>query len=523
MLTLAAPAVLLPAGCRSGAPFGADAGAGQRAGVLMAGTDASTPWIVRAGTRPGPHVMIVGGMHGNEPAGTLAATEIASWDVGRGRLVVVPRANRLALEARERRTPGVAEDEGNLNRNFPLPRSGALADGTDVGAADPVTRGDLAAALWELVERTRPDWLLDLHEGTGFHREDKETVGSSVIACDDERTREVARGLIAVADATVTGFGDLEQRGFDLLKNPVAGSLARAAWERHGIRSMILETTISGWRLSFRARQQRAMVHAFLTELGMEPSARDRLLPVRAGEDRGGLRVAVFDGGGTSQGAARRMVELLEEDPALLVRSVGSPDIRAGVLDQFDVVLHPGGTGRGQARALGEAGRVAEVEFVRGGGGFLGVCAGAYLAACNYDWSLALLDAQVIDREHWKRGDALVDVDLTPAGRDLLGAPTPETAEPDAPFGMRYINGPLVAPGERSDIPDYQTLLLFRGDVAQNGAPAGVMPGTPAAIAGPFGAGRALAFSPHPEKTDGCAGFLLRAVRWLARRTPSPD
>jgi len=41
------------------------------------------------------------------------------------------------------------------------------------------------------------------------------------------------------------------------------------------------------------------------------------------------------------------------------------------------------------------------------------------------------------------------------------------------------------------------------------------MPGTPAIIRSTFGQGRAMAFSPHPEKTEGHYAFLLNALEWL--------
>jgi glutamine amidotransferase-like uncharacterized protein len=47
-------------------------------------------------------------------------------------------------------------------------------------------------------------------------------------------------------------------------------------------------------------------------------------------------------------------------------------------------------------------------------------------------------------------------------------------------------------------------------------APGGVMPNTPAIIAGTYGQGRVLCFSPHPEYTPGLGDFIVKAVNWVA-------
>ncbi|HJM56598.1 MAG: hypothetical protein CMJ98_03345 [Planctomycetes bacterium] len=461
--------------------------------LIAKGTEAETPcWILTA-EETGPTVLIVGGMHGNEPSGAAVAEQITSWSIGRGQLIVVPRANVLALEAEQRRTPGKLGDVGDLNRQFP--RDGEPSAG-------------IATALWGLLEIHDPDWVIDLHEGFDFHRTNPKSVGSSIIHCADARAEALALKLIAAVDATIEEPG---QR-FDRLRTPVAGSLARAAWEKEGVRSMIFETTTKSHVLSHRVRQHRLLMHTFLSELGMQPSPAATVIGPGIAPNQ--IRVAVFDGSGTGKGAASTMRSVLEGQTGCIVRLIGSPDVRAGVLSQFDIVVHPGGSGSAQAKALGVEGRAQEVAFVRAGGGYLGVCAGAYLASCNYDWSLGVLDAQVIDRKHWRRGVGGVDVEWTPLGKRTLAGGS--SAQEVQLFEIQYANGPIFLPGEVEGIPDFQALLVYRGEIAKNGAPKGVMPSTAAVIRSSFGQGRAMAFSPHPEKTDGLHALLHNSLLWLA-------
>jgi glutamine amidotransferase-like uncharacterized protein len=150
-------------------------------------------------------------------------------------------------------------------------------------------------------------------------------------------------------------------------------------------------------------------------------------------------------------------------------------------------------------------------RFVSEGGGYLGICAGAYLATRHYSWSLGVLDAGVLDARHWARGKGMVLIRLTRTGREMLGGA-------GAFASIWYAQGPLLAPGEDPEIPDFETLALFRSEIAKNGAPRGVMVGTPAIVRGRFGKGRVVAMSPHPERTPGREGYVRAAVAWLAGR-----
>ena len=150
----------------------------------------------------------------------------------------------------------------------------------------------------------------------------------------------------------------------------------------------------------------------------------------------------------------------------------------------------------------------------------MGICAGAYLASADYDWSLHILDAKVLDRKHWARGTGDVEMKLDADACKLLGCERSQVT-------VYYGQGPLLAPGGKDEIPDYDELAVYETEIAKNGAPEGVMKGTTAAATGKFGQGRVFCFSPHPEKTVGLEHFIPAAVRWTAgkRRTAqvSPD
>jgi len=216
------------------------------------------------------------------------------------------------------------------------------------------------------------------------------------------------------------------------------------------------------------------------------------------------VKVALYAGKGTGE-TVEHVERALESDTRVVVTKLKPEDVRAGRLDEFDVLIQPGGSGSGQAKALGQEGREKIRAFVEEGGGYVGVCAGSYLATCDYDWSLGILDAKVLDRKHWARGFGNVDVAFSERGRSRLGIA-------DERLSIYYHQGPLLAPADNPKVDDYEPLATFEGEIAKNGAPRGVMSGTTAIAAGRFGQGQVICFSPHPEKTDGQSRLLVTAV-----------
>ncbi len=221
------------------------------------------------------------------------------------------------------------------------------------------------------------------------------------------------------------------------------------------------------------------------------------------------LRIGVYvdEGAGPS---VKNLLSVLSKFADVTVTQLKAEDIRSGQLAELDLLMQPGGSGGGQGRHLGEDGRDAIRGFVKDGGGFVGICAGSYLASADYSWSLNILDAKVVDRQHWNRGNGTVEIAMTEAGRKLLGAENQR-------LSIHYGQGPLLAPGNRPDIEDYEIVATFETEIAKNGAPKGAMKGTTAIAKGKFGNGRVICFSPHPEKSDGLEHMVRFAIDHVKR------
>jgi hypothetical protein len=128
---------------------------------------------------------------------------------------------------------------------------------------------------------------------------------------------------------------------------------------------------------------------------------------------------------------------------------------------------------------------------------------------------LGILNARVVDNAHWARGRGDVILDVTPEGQK-------ELSEPSAKTKVMYHQGPLLEPGNRTDLPPYTLLASYETEVAKNGAPHGVMQGTAAIVSATYGQGRVFVFGPHPEQTKGQEGLVRAALLWAAGRTQQP-
>jgi glutamine amidotransferase-like uncharacterized protein len=224
------------------------------------------------------------------------------------------------------------------------------------------------------------------------------------------------------------------------------------------------------------------------------------------------IKVAVFNGEGVGKSCTNLITALTKSgNTDFKLTRITTPEILDGGLSQVDVLIHSGGSGSKQGNDLGEEGRKIVRQYIDQGGGFLGVCAGAYLATNDYSWSLNLIDAKVLDRKHWARGMGTVQLELSPSGQKLF-----QTAE--STLDIYYGQGPLLARREWDDpkTPDYESLAIYASEIAKNGAPSGIMKGTSAAVRCKYGKGKVFCFSAHPELTDGLQHLIPTVVNWLA-------
>eukprot|EP00040_Diaphanoeca_grandis_P001048 m.17344 g.17344 ORF g.17344 m.17344 type:complete len:285 (+) comp11463_c0_seq1:58-912(+) len=188
----------------------------------------------------------------------------------------------------------------------------------------------------------------------------------------------------------------------------------------------------------------------------------------------------------------------------------------------FDVVVFPGGSGNGQATAIGEEGLEALRNFVAAGRGYMGTCGGAFLGLQHVQfYGQGPNNLGPPTEEPWDRGHGVVKVQFTASGESELGLPT-------EPWGgnvsIMYWQGPIV---KDMNFPSNVTrLAYFRTEIhsLHTNKTKGEMINTPAITSIDTygeGNGRVVLNSPHPELEPTHFEIYAGELSWVVKRTRS--
>jgi len=256
-----------------------------------------------------------------------------------------------------------------------------------------------------------------------------------------------------------------------------------------------------------------------------QPSAEQLIFDMAAaGTPSTRVEAAVFDAAGGDGASLQVLRTAAACDPRVRLTPLTQDAIQSGEIARFDVLIVPGGSASEQGVALGNRGRQAVRRFVRDGGGYLGICAGAFLAAANHEWSLKLINAQALAGTRYvpgqgmqkasDRGQGMVQVELTDAGREILHSELGRVE-------MSYTGGPILFPANEPLLPEYVCLAYFRSEVWKHPFQKGSMIHSPAIVAARFGEGTVVLSSAHSETTPGLEPWFTRSLHACARRRGS--
>jgi predicted deacylase len=130
--------------------------------VLREGTPDETEVYYYSSGQLGPKIFIIGGTHGDETAGYLAAEELLSFFPQNGEVMIIPKANKQAVEMNSRKS----ENNIDLNRSYP-------------GSHDGNEMEILSHEIFSAIEAYSPDVVIDLHESLDFYTNGR--LGNSII------------------------------------------------------------------------------------------------------------------------------------------------------------------------------------------------------------------------------------------------------------------------------------------------------------------------------------------------------
>jgi hypothetical protein len=157
----------------------------------MTGTPYESPFYVYGTGVLGPILVVLGGVHGNEPGGWLAAERIVEeLRPATGGLLIVPRANRQAVDLFERTT----DELGDLNRLYP-------------GDPDGLPMARMAYEIVETLREFHATHLIDMHESWAFYRDRTESQTGTAylgqtLSSRGEPGASLAMHLVEVVNAT---------------------------------------------------------------------------------------------------------------------------------------------------------------------------------------------------------------------------------------------------------------------------------------------------------------------------------
>jgi glutamine amidotransferase-like uncharacterized protein len=178
-------------------------------------------------------------------------------------------------------------------------------------------------------------------------------------------------------------------------------------------------------------------------------------------------------------------------------------------LKDFDLIILPGGSGSKICNTLGQQCIEDLKKYVEQGGNLLGVCAGAYAVSSGYEWSISMINYELVDKKNAHRGEKQMSFNMTADGKKLL------KIKEDVLDSIYYHNGPVWKIFDSNIENTAKVLATFSEDIYAEMGNAGEAQGTPAIIYEKFGIGKVIAISPHFEKTQGKEYVIKNVIQFL--------
>lgn len=228
ILALGLMVTVVFSGCSSGGQPQAAPQVAPRAEVrttvidLVPATLYTTKAYIYEAATPGPAAMVVGGIHGNEPAGAAAAEKFLGISLLKGTLIVIPRANELALLANQRTLPEIED----LNRAYPGKKDGTPAQ-------------QITYDIVQLMKKYQVSMVIDLHEGYAFNYENHQSVGETILPGKDDTSILLAMDAVQYINENIQE----DKKKFTVLANPIAGSTADYANTVLKVSAFTIETS----------------------------------------------------------------------------------------------------------------------------------------------------------------------------------------------------------------------------------------------------------------------------------------
>lgn len=220
------------------------------------------------------------------------------------------------------------------------------------------------------------------------------------------------------------------------------------------------------------------------------------------------IRVAIYEDLGAGDESVFKLNRLATLSDDIDFMPVDADSIRDGALDQANVFVLSATDEKRLTQTLGTKGCENIRSFVKDGGSFLGISAGATYALADAPLALAAYTNQPCVH---CRAATTIEVYYNTNAFHAAGF-KPGTLE------TRFDFGPCMLPGPAIKDAAAKTVATFRGNVhlVDRNAQAPSMRGCASAVAGTYGKGRIWLLADHPEVAPATTFALRRALTYLA-------
>lgn len=205
---------------------------------MMTKTPFQTPAFIYNSGKLGSTVLIIGGTHGNEPAGYEAGLRMVDILKHKppvnGKIVLIPLANRKAVENYNRYISvpeGVDKEVGNLNRCYP-------------GKKDGLPMQRMAYEIQELAIKYKAEVFIDMHEAPYLHLDTPPDswrdmgLGQTIIYSPNEPSGWLVIDFLDTINDNIPQ----STHKFSAIDKPILHSAAWWAGETFGIAAFTFET-----------------------------------------------------------------------------------------------------------------------------------------------------------------------------------------------------------------------------------------------------------------------------------------
>lgn len=219
-----------------------------KTGIIGKGTVYETTWTEMIGGQEGRSIIVEGGIHGDEIAGTLAIEALLPQiEITKGRVIWLPQMNKPAYEAQKRYI------NVDLNKVFPG------------NAKSKSYEYVLASELFQWVGERKADVVLTLHESRYLHDgTNPKTFGQTIVY----GVKPMPPLLQSVLDDLNEEMKEPRHKFYSNYF-PIATSSTEQFVDNFGLEGFCAETW-RGFALDTRVELQREIILSFLDQMGIE-------------------------------------------------------------------------------------------------------------------------------------------------------------------------------------------------------------------------------------------------------------